>query len=136
MSYTAHDPRLFYAAIKTRLETTSVSVGESQAPGTTKPYLVVEPMDEDSEPDTMGTLGDGHVTTNYVWRVRSVGSTQEQCLWAQQKARSVLLGWQPTVSGFSCGFVEKDGGFGVFRDDDIQPPVFDVVDEYVCFVSG
>ena len=135
MTYTIHDPRLFYAAIKTRLETTNLSVGASQAPGTTTPYLVIEPMDEDDDPDIHGTLGDGHVTTVYMWRVRSVGSTQEQCLWAQQKARSVLLGWQPTVTGFSPGFVEKSGGFGVFRDDDVQPPIFDVVDEFVCFVS-
>jgi hypothetical protein len=32
--------------------------------------------------------------------------------------------------------VERDGGFPVFRDDDIQPPIFDVVDEFVCFVSS
>ena len=136
IAYTKHDPRLFYAAIKTRLETTSISTGESQAPGTTKPYFVVEPMDEDSDPDVRGTLGDAHVSTLFEFRVRSVGLNQEQALWTQKKARDVLLGWKPTVTGYTCGFVEKSGGFGVFRDDDIQPPLFDVVDEFICFVSA
>jgi hypothetical protein len=132
---TVHDPYLFFAAIKTRLATLSLPVGESQAPGTTKPYLMIEPVVEDDDPEVKGTLGDRHASTVFSWRVRAVGITQEQVLLTQKRVRGVLLGWTPTVTGFKCGPVEKDGGFGVFRDDDVQPPLFDVVDEFVCFVG-
>lgn len=138
MAYTAHDPRTFYDAIVTRLSgQTSKNIGEANAPSdTTTPYAVVYQLDEQDNPETLGNLTDAHESTFFAWQVTSVGADANEAQWMQQKVRAALLGWQPTVSGITCGFVERDGGTGVTRDDDLQPPLFYAVDRFVCFASA
>ena len=114
MTYTAHNPQTFYAAVVSRLSSqTGKNVGRAEAPSdVTLPYAVVYPLDEAADLDVNGTLGDPHDTTVFEWQVTSVGGTAEQAEWMQQKVRSALVGWAPTVSGVSSGKVEKSGGGG------------------------
>ena len=135
MAYTAHDPRLFYDAILARLTAQSVTNGLGSGNGLTAPYAVVFPLDEDGDPTEVGTLADAHDSTWFAFRVFSVGTTGEQSLWLQKKVRSALLGWEPTVAGISLGVVERDGGFGLRRDDDVQPAIFDIADDFRVFAN-
>jgi hypothetical protein len=132
--FTAHDPRVVYDAIVTQLaSSTGKNIGESQAPSnTTAPYAVVYPQDET---DTDTTLADPHDVTVFEWLVVSVGDSQDQALWMQQKVRAALLGWQPVVAGYSFGFVLRDGGGGVQREDPVQPPRFSVADRFVVLAD-
>lgn len=129
MPYTAHDPRVFYDAVISRLETsTGKNIGQGEAPpNLTLPYAVVRSQDET---DVDVNLADPHDLTIFEWFVMSVGSTEDQALWMQQKVRVALLGWQPSVAGITCGFVMRDGGAGVTREDAAQPPTFFAVDRF------
>jgi hypothetical protein len=141
VTYTAHDPRLFYDAILARLIAQSIARGLGSGAGLTAPYAVVFPLDEDGDPTEVGTLADAHESTWFAFRVFSVGTSTlpgggaSQALWMQQKVRSALLGWKPTVAGISLGRIERDGGFGLRRDDDVQPPIFDIADDFRVFAS-
>lgn len=135
MTYTAHDPRLFYDTILARLTAQSINRGLGSGDGLAAPYAAVFPLDEDGDPTEVGTLADAHDSTWFTFRVFSVGTTGEQALWVQQKVRAAFLGWEPTVAGLSLGVVERDGGFGLRRDGDIQPPLFDVADDFRVFAS-
>jgi hypothetical protein len=135
MTYSAHDPRLFYDAILARLTAQSVARGLGEKPSDDPPYAVIFPLDEDGDPTEVGTLADAHDSTWFSFRVFSVGTSGEQALWEQQKVRAALLGFKPTVSGISLGVIERDGGFGLRRDDDVQPAIFDVADDFRVFAS-
>ena len=134
MAFTAWDSRVFYDAIVTQLATsTGKNIGEAQAPAiVTVPYAVVYPQDETDVPST---LADPHDLTEFEWLVTSVGDTADQVLWMQQKVRAALLGWQPVVAGMTCGFVMRDGGQGVGRDDAAQPPKFTAADRFVVLAD-
>lgn len=138
MAYTAHDPRLFYAAVASRLSSQTgknVEVGRAPA-STTTPYAVVYPLDEDDDPETQGDLADPHRGTFFVWQVTSVGADDDETLWMQQKVRAALVGWQPTVSGITCGFAERDGGDGLRREDGAQPARLRTADTFRCFATA
>lgn len=129
MAFSAHDPRVFYDAVVARLTTsTGKNIGEAQAPANvTVPYAVVYPQDET---DLESTLADPHDLTQFEWLVTCVGDTADQVLWMLQKVRVALLGWQPAPAGETCGFVMRDGGQGVLRDDSVQPPKFTATDRF------
>lgn len=137
MAYTAHDPRLFRAAVITQLESsTGKNIGDGAAPDdTTPPYAWVTSAGEDIEPERLGTLTDAHQMTFFDIQVTSVAKTQEQAEWMQQKVRAALNGWQPTVSGVTCGLMEIDTSLSVVRDDAVQPPNFFTVDIFTCSAS-
>ena len=133
--FTAHDPRVFYEAIVTRIATsTGEGIGEAEAPAVTAghPYAVVYPQDET---DVDATLADPHDLTIFEWLVVSVGITQDQALGMQQKVRAALLGWQPVVAGITCSLIVREGGRGVLREDETQPPKFSAVDRFVVLVD-
>lgn len=134
MAFTAHDPRVFYDAVVAQLATsTGKSIGEGVAPSNdTPPYAVVYPQDET---DLDSTLADPTDLTLFEWLVVSVGDTQDQALWMNQKVRAALLGWQPVVTGITCGFVTRDGGRGVLREDDVQAPKFSAADRFVVLAD-
>lgn len=146
MAYTAHDPRLFYNAIITRLTSqiqigspaAAISVGEAEAPDDAldrTPYAVLYQLDEDDNPDVTGDLADPHRGTYFNWQVTSVGKDPDEAQWLQQKVRSALLGFSPSVSGVSCERIERDGGDGVRREDQAQPARFRAVDTFICFTE-
>jgi hypothetical protein len=134
MSYTAHDPRLFRAAVIAQLATsTGKNIGDGAAPtDTTYPYAFVVSAGEDIDPERLGTVTDAHLMTFFDVQVTSVGSTQDQAEWMQQKVRVALAGWQPSVAGVTCGLMEIDTSLPALRDDDVQPPNFFTVDIFTC----
>lgn len=134
MTYTAHDPRLFYDAIVSRLSSqTGKNIGRVEAPSDrTLPYAVVQPVTDAAEATS---LGDAHETTVYDFQVSGWGDTPDQAEWMIKEVRDALLGWTPTVSGRSLNPIEKIGGAGTIRDDSIQPPLFQAIDEFSVFVS-
>lgn len=134
MPFTAHDPRVFYEAIITRLVTsTGKNIGDAEAPATlTDPYAVVYPQDET---DVDSTLADPHDLTEFEWLVTSEGSTMDQALWMVQKVRAALLGWQPVVAGITCSFVMRDGGSGVARVEGVQPARFTGADRFIVLAD-
>lgn len=134
MTYTIHDPGLLYAAVVTRLASqTGKNIGRVEAPSDkTLPYAVVYPVD-DSAPPT--SLGDTQEVTVHEFQVTSVGATPQQAEWMQTKVRTALLGWVPTVTGYSFGRVDKIGGQPSQRDDGVQPAQFFATDDYTVFTS-
>lgn len=134
MTYTVHDPSLVYSAIVTRIAAqTGKNIGRGEAPSDrTLPYAVVYPLDDTDNPTS---LGDAHETTVYEFQVTSVGEYPLGAEWMQTQVRTALLGWTPTVSGRSFGPVEKSGGQGTRRDDNVQKPVFYAVDRFTVFAS-
>ena len=60
----------------------------------------------------------------------AVGKTRREVQWAAEKARDALKGWVPVVNGRICGPVRRSASDGIFRDDDVTPPVLVGVDRY------
>lgn len=134
MPFTAHNPRPFYDAIAARLvSSTGRTIGRSEAPASVVvPYAVLYVLDED---DTDTTIDDPFDVTLFRWSVVSVGDSEEQALWMVHKVRQAMLGWQPVVAGITCGFVLRDGGRGVQREDPLQPPKFSGADTFTVFAD-
>jgi hypothetical protein len=134
VSYTVHDPQLFYDDLVIRLALqTGATIGRGEAPSDkTLPYAVVYPLGEPGDLDVNGVLGDPHVTTVFEWQVTSVGGTAKQAEWMQTQVRSALLGWSPTGD---YGRIAKSGGQGTRRDDGVQPAQFFAVDTFTVFAS-
>lgn len=134
MAFTAHNPGPFYTAIAARLATsTGKNIGRTRAPANvTTPYAVVYTLDEN---DVDASLGDPTDVTLFNWQVTSVGDSEEQALWMMHKCRVALLGWQPVVSGITCGFVLRDGGQGVRPDEGASPTKFFGADQFTVLVD-
>lgn len=95
-------------------------LGESPAVHPAR-YVVLYP--DPGTPD--GTLGDRHRWLLLEFQVTAVGTTVEQCLWAADTARTVLLTSVPTVSGRLVHPLWQVGiPPPVRRDDDVQPPLY------------
>lgn len=134
MVYTAHDPRLLYNAIATRLASeTSRAIGDAQAPDGTLPYAIVYPLTDNPGE---GPLSDPHQVANQVFQVTCVGANMDSAQVLQKNVRAALLGWAPTVAGFGTFPVHLLDGSGVLRDDNVQPPLFTTADRFVARVSS
>jgi hypothetical protein len=138
MTYTAHNPVTLYAAVVTRLAAqTSAQVGLGEAPtGAAKTmgtaaYAVVYPLFELFE----GTLGDPLDTDMWTFQVTCIGGSAAHAQAMQHAARSALVGWSPTVTGFGTSRVRLVAGSGISRDDDVQPPAFYSTDRFDTFAS-
>lgn len=98
-------------------------LGESP-PVTTRPARYVVLWVPPGLPE--GTLGDRHrwLLTEFI--ATAVGGTYEQCLWAADTARTVLLGQVPTVAGRIVHplWQVRVQPAPPRRDDDLQPPVY------------
>jgi hypothetical protein len=131
------DPRLFYAALATRLASeTGKNIGQSVAPATnTTPYAILHPLSEDIDPERLGTLADPHTSTFFEWQVSSYGTTLEQASWMVKEVRDALFNWRPVVAGFSFGLVELTAVNPVVPDNSVQPPLFQGVDLFVVFTT-
>ena len=134
MTYTIHDPRLFYDAIATRLATSGRPIGEAIRPAPfTYPYAVIFPM---SDIANDGSLNNPTQISVYSFQVSSFGLTMEQAQWMQEKAREVLLGWTPTVTGMGTTPIDRAGDGQLLRDDDVSPPVFSAIDRFRMYASS
>lgn len=133
----AHSPDGFYQAILTRIAAASLTVGDNEAPASTAtPYVVLYDLEEDDDPETYGTLTDPHTGTIFRFQVTSVGASPREARWAQAKVRTQLIAWSPSVTGLTCGQVERDGGIGVQRDDNTKPVRYYAADRFACFASS
>lgn len=71
-----------------------------------------------------GTLGDRHKDLLVEFQVTAIGVTPEQCRWAADKARTVLLTSIPVVAGRLVHPLWQVGSPPPMRrDDDVQPPL-------------
>lgn len=140
MAYTVHDPQAFYAAIVTRIGTsTGKQVGLVQAKTLTTPsvnfvvpYAVVYPLvDESSE----GSLNNPTQAVTWAWQVTSVSNGAAGAQWMQQKVRAALHGFTPTVAGLGTTPIELVDGSAITRDDSLSPPLFYAVDRFIELTS-
>jgi hypothetical protein len=129
MTYTAWSVRPLAAAVTTQLETTGKTVGQAISPGGNPPYMVLYPQ---SDAGTEGSLSDPHQIVTQTFSVNAVGDSMEEAGWMQEKARGVLVGWTPGITGASP--IQLDFGSGVFRDPD--GPVFYTTDRYRVFIGS
>jgi hypothetical protein len=128
MTYTAWSVRPLAAAVTTRLATTGKTVGQAISPGVAPPYMVLYPM---SDAGTEGSLSDPHEQVTQTFQVTAVGDSMEEAGWMQEKARGVLVGWTPSITGATP--IHLDFGSGVFRDPD--GPVFYTTDRFRIALS-
>lgn len=129
---TIHEPRPLHAAIKTQLETTGKQIGLGKAPADPDPpYAVLYPLPDRS---AEGSLSNPWQVATQMFQVTYVGDDMTEAQWMQEKARGVLLGWAPTVSGWSPGPVEMDLP-NVIGQTDFDGPVFTLADRYSIYVS-
>lgn len=135
MAYTVHDPKAFFAAIVTRLGTsTGKNIGLAIAPAnTTFPYAVVYPLGDDRNE---GALNNPSEVVVWAWQVTCVSDKVAGTQWMQTKARTALHGFTPTVAGLGTTPIELSDGSGVTRDDSLQPPLFYSTDRFVAFTSA
>ncbi len=129
MTFSVHEPLPLYSAIGTRLATTGKLVGYSQSPGGDKPYMVLDPVDELFE----GSIGDPSVVDVHQFYVRCIGDTLDEAQWMQGKARGVLVGWTPTVTGLTTFPIRLDQAIGRGRDP--QGTAITELDRYEIFTS-
>jgi hypothetical protein len=133
MTATIHDPRPLYDAIVSRLETqTGKDIGEGVRPeDADPPYAVVYPLPDSSY---LATLTDPHESSLQLFQVTCVGDTMDEAQWMQREAREALIGWTPTVAGWSPNRIELDLGSGVIRDD--GGPVFYTTDRFTLYMEA
>lgn len=135
MVATAHDPRLFYAAVYARLiSSTGKQIGQAVAPAdVTTPYAVLYPgFDLGGE----GGLSDPTQVNVWGFQVTGVGKTMDETTWMQHKIRVALLGWLPTVAGLGTTQIDLENGSGILRDDDVMPALFYSTDRFRMFSSS
>lgn len=91
------------------------------------PYLLVI---FDGVPEAVDRLTGDQWQAMCGWQASAVGKSRREVQWAAEKARDALKGWVPVVTGRVCGPVKRVASDGVFRDDDVTPPVLVGVDRY------
>jgi hypothetical protein len=134
LAYTVHDPQAFYAAILARIGTsTGKQVGLAVAPdANVYPYAVVYPLVDESQE---GSLNNPTQAVTWSWQVTCVSNGAAGAQWMQQKVRTALHGFTPTVAGLGTTPIELVDGSGVTRDDSISPPLFYSTDRFIDLTS-
>ena len=130
---TIHKPRLLYDAIRVRLATvTGKPVGEGKRPpGAEPPYAVIRPA---PDRDTYGTLTDPNQTRVQTFMVFYVGKDMDEAQHLQEQCQAAILGWAPTVTGFSPGAIEFDLA-EVRHGPDPDGPTYEISDRYLIAVD-
>lgn len=90
-------------------------------PATDPPYLSVYPDPGDV---ASAFLSDDRSTLTIDFIVHGIGAGPEQALWAMDKARVVLLGAPPAVTGRKVHRIQQTFGNSVDRDDSTQPALY------------
>lgn len=128
---TVHKPRLLYDSIKTRLETQKPTEVGKRPDGVSPPYMVIHPTPTRA---TEGSLTDPDQIRRQTFQVVYVGDDRNEAQWMQEKAQETLLGWSPSVTGFSPGPVELDNE-NLFSRTDFDGPTHEIADRYLVYVS-
>ena len=118
--------RIHTAWLKARIQSitafasnTFVTVAPANTP---LPYNLIHPMDGT---DVADRLAGPSAIQNPSWVIHSVGSTYDQCAWAAEQVKAVLivagLGVTPTITGEIAGRVWYSVPQPVQTDDDVTP---------------
>lgn len=134
MTYTANQPKPLYDAIIARLQTqTGKQIGLGRAPDdVTTPYAVVYPLPDIA---STGSLDDPDSDVWWSFQVTANGSDMNEALWMQGRCRTALLGWTPSVAGYSCGRVELAEGSGGLPDRALGEQLDFTTDRFRLFTS-
>ncbi len=119
--------RILTDAVLTKLRTNSASrkIGDGQAPADDdRPYAVLYSLDENEREGDMSTID---VTGWFEYQITSVGDTRSQAEWLADLLRTLILAANLTPSGFVMFPFRKVVTGLPERDDDVQPPLFYVV---------
>ncbi|MEU7814129.1 hypothetical protein [Pseudonocardia sp. NPDC049154] len=107
---------------------TTLGVALGVGPAANPPYLAIYPDPGDVEDARL--CGDRSKLTIH-FMVHAVGAGPEQATWALDKARAVLLGDPPTVSGRRTHRMSQTlGAVPVTRDETTQPPLYIALAEF------
>ena len=130
---TVHKPRLLYDAIRTRIATaTSKPCGEGKRPpGASTPYSVLRPAPNRG---SYGTLTDPNQTRVRTFQVFYVGDDMDEAQSLQEACQASLLGWSPTVAGFTPGPIELDLE-DLINGPDHDGPTYEIADRYLITVD-
>lgn len=127
MALTIPTGRTHTAAVVATLEAVGLTVGDGSGKGLTAPYAVVYADLGGLD----GPMGDRYADLDQTVFVHGVGTGPEQAQWVADKARVALLTTAITVTGRSVMCVEHVTSVPVQRDDDVTPPLYYSVDEYL-----
>ncbi|MFP4074049.1 MAG: hypothetical protein ACLFVZ_08415 [Actinomycetota bacterium] len=130
---TVHKPRPLYDAIKTRIaDQTGRPCGKGKRPPEAEPpYSVLRAA---PDRDSYGTLTDANQTRVRTFQVFYVGDDVDEAQQLQTDCQSALLGWAPTVDGFTPGPIELDQG-DLIDGPDHDGPTYEIADRYLIAVD-
>lgn len=130
---TVHKPRLLHNDIGDRLESeTGKPSGKGKRPADADPpYTVVHAAPTRS---TEGGLTDPNQIRQNTFHVVYIGADKDEAQWMQEQSQKALLGWAPTVTGFSPGKIELDQE-NLFGRSDMDGPTYEIADRYLVYVS-
>ena len=98
---------------------TFVTVAPANTP---LPYVLIHPSDGT---DISDRLAGPNTVQNPRWVIHSVGSTYDQCAWAAEQVKAVLvvagLGVTPTITGEIAGRLDYSSPQPIQTDDDVTP---------------
>jgi hypothetical protein len=84
--------------------------------------------------DTYGTLTDANQTRVQTFQVFYVGADMDSAQFLQEAVQTALLGWAPTVAGFSPSRIELDLG-DLLGGPDFDGPTYEIADRYLIYVD-
>ena len=125
--------RTHYAAVKARLEASTVLAGKvyntlaKKADGTfiTTSYVILYGGTPDSlDDERLSSVQSIDSDAEYIYTVRSVSSTADAALATADVAAAQLIGVVLTVSGRVCNPILLDDGGVVEMDSSLSPPLF------------
>lgn len=131
--------RAHFAAVKARLEANSNLTGKvyntlaRNADGTliTTSYVILYGGTPDVLDDgRLASVQQATSDAEYLYTVRSVGSTADAALATASVVATQLVGFVPTVTGRACGAIWLDDGGPVQMDESLNPPLFYVDSDY------
>lgn len=92
-------------------------------------YAVVDDLDITFD----GSLGCPDDDAEFRWQVTCVGSTRAECAAVVHAVNTAVIGASLTVVGRSVLRVRADGGFGIRRDESINPPLYIATPRYAAW---
>lgn len=131
--------RKHYNAVKARLEASPVLAGKVYntlaTDSTGKPirtsYVILYGGAPDAlDDDRLSSVQSKDSDAEYIYTLRSVGSTADAALATADVVSSQLIGFVPVIPGRACSAIWLDDGDMVRMDDSISPPLFYIDNDY------
>jgi hypothetical protein len=79
-------------------------------------------------------LTDPNQTRIQTFQVFYVGDTMDEAQQLQEDCQTALLGWAPTVAGFTPGPIEFDLA-DIIHGPDLDGPTYEIADRYLIAVD-